>query len=344
MPLAAASASAVADPQPLAFTPEVKARTQPIYERMKSVVSAIEWPLFAPEIDAILRLKKERNAIVLAHNYQTPEIFHGVADIVGDSLALARQAAQTDAQVIVQAGVYFMAETAKLVNPEKTVLMPDVDAGCSLAASITAADVRLLREAYPGVPIVTYVNTSAAVKAESDICCTSSNAVRVVEALGAPRVIVLPDQYLAQYVASQTSVDIITWRGRCEVHERFTEGEISAYREVVDGLVVIAHPECAPEVIGASDFTGSTAEMIGYIKTRQPSQVLLLTECSMGDNIAAETPEVEFMKPCGLCPHMKRISLPKIRRALETMQPEVTLDPVIAAKAREAVERMLAVA
>lgn len=328
--------------EPLAFTPEVEARTRDIHERLKNTMTAFKWPQFAPEIDAIRRLKKERNAIILAHNYQTPEIFHGVADIVGDSLALARQAATTDADVIVQAGVYFMAETAKLVNPNKTVLIPDVEAGCSLAASITGADVRLLREAYPGVPIVTYVNTSAEVKAESDVCCTSSNALRVVEALGVPKVILLPDEYLARYVASQTTVEVISWRGRCEVHEQFTGGEIEALRDVVDGLLVIAHPECPPEVIDASDFTGSTAEMIGYIKAQRPTKVLLLTECSMGDNIAAETPGIEFIKPCGLCPHMKRITLEKIRWSLETMQTEVIIDPNVAERARRAVERMLA--
>jgi quinolinate synthase len=335
-------APAVAKPEAPAFTPEVEARTAEIRQRLKNTMTAFKWPQFAPEIDAICRLKKERNAVILAHNYQTPEIFHGVADVVGDSLALARQAAKTDADVIVQAGVYFMAETAKLLNPDKTVLIPDVEAGCSLAASITGADVRLLREAYPGVPIVTYVNTSAEVKAESDVCCTSSNALRVVEALGVPRVILLPDQYLAQYVASQTTVEVIGWRGRCEVHEQFSGDEIEAMRDVVDGLVVIAHPECPPEVINASDFTGSTAEMIDYINAQRPAKVLLLTECSMGDNIAAGTPNIEFIKPCGLCPHMKRITLEKIRRSLESMQTEVTIDPRVAERARRAVERMLA--
>jgi len=337
-------ANALEQIEPLRFTPEVEARTEPVYQRVKDVIPALEWPLFAPEIDAILRLKRDRNAIVLAHNYQTPEIFHGVADIVGDSLALARRAAETDAEVIVQAGVHFMAETSKLVNPEKTVLIPDLEAGCSLASSITGADVRLLREAYPGVPIVTYVNTSAEVKAESDICCTSGNAVRVVESLDVPRVILLPDQYLANYVAGQTKVEIIGWRGRCEVHERFGADDIRQYRDAMDDLIVVAHPECPPDVIGIADFTGSTAQMTDYVKTQRPSKVLLLTECSMSDNIAAEVPDVEFMRPCGLCPHMKRISLPKIRRALETLQPEVTVDPAVAARARAAVERMLDVA
>ncbi len=325
------------------FTHGVARRTEAIHQRVKHVIPDFEWPLFAPEIDAIQALKRHRNAIILAHNYQTPEIYHGVADIVGDSLELARRAAETDADVIVQAGVHFMAETSKLVNPDKTVLIPDMEAGCSLAASITAADIRLLREAYPGVPIVTYVNTSAEVKAESDICCTSGNAVRIVESLGTPRVILLPDKYLANYVAGQTDVEIIGWRGRCEVHERFTGDEIDRFRKSNDGVVVIAHPECPPDVIAAADFAGSTAQMTNYVKTRRPSRVLLLTECSMSDNIAAEAPDIEFMRPCGLCPHMKRISLPKIREALETLQPEVTIDPAVARRARAAVQRMLQV-
>ena len=325
------------------FTPEVAERTRRLYERVKRVIPPFEWPAFAPEIDAILRLKRERNAVVLAHNYQTPEIFHGVADIVGDSLALAQRAAATDADVIVLAGVHFMAETAKLVNPDKTVLIPDLRAGCSLAASITGADVRLLREAYPGVPIVTYVNTSAEVKAEADICCTSGNAVKVVESLEADRVVFIPDEYLAKYVAKQTRVEIIGWHGRCEVHERFTGEDIRRYRRGFDSLVVIAHPECPPDVLEAADFVGSTAQMIDYVKSGRPARVVMLTECSMSDNVAAEVPDVEFVRPCNLCPHMKRITLPKIRRALETLQPEVKVDPEIAARARAAVERMLAV-
>ncbi len=328
----------------LPFTEAVAARTADVFDRVKDVILEVEWPLVAPEIDAIRRLKRERNAIVLAHNYQTPDIFHGVADIVGDSLALARRAAETEADVIVQAGVHFMAETAKLVNPDKTVLLPDLQAGCSLAASITGADVRLLREAYPGVPIVTYVNTSAEVKAEADICCTSGNAVRIVESLDAPRVIVLPDEYLANYIAGQTDVEIIGWHGRCEVHERFAGEEIDAFREGYDGLTVIAHPECPPDVLDAADFVGSTAQMIDYVASKRPGRVLLMTECSMSDNVAVEVPDTEFVRPCNLCPHMKRITLPKIRRALESLSPEVMVDDAIASKARESVERMLAVA
>jgi len=313
------------------------------YERVKTVIPAIEWPAFAGDIDAILALKEARDAVILAHNYQTPEIFHGVADIVGDSLALAREATQTNAAVIVLAGVHFMAETAKLLNPEKTVLIPDLKAGCSLAESITAADVRLLRQRYPGVPVVTYVNTSAAVKAESDICCTSGNARKVIESLGAERVIMLPDEYLAQNVARETGVKIITWKGHCEVHERFTAAEIRELRAMHPGVIVLAHPECPPEVVAEADFAGSTAAMSDYVDQHRPRRVVLMTECSMSDNIAASHPSIDFVRPCNLCPHMKRITLPKIRRALETMSHEVTIDPATAAPARRAVERMLRV-
>jgi quinolinate synthase len=314
-----------------------------LYERVKSVILPAEWSEFAGDIDAILALKRARNAVILAHNYQTPEIFHGVADIVGDSLALAREAMKTDADVIVLAGVHFMAETAKLLNPGRTVLIPDLRAGCSLAASITAADVRLLRERWPGVPIVTYVNSSAAVKAESDICCTSGNARRIVESLGVPKVIMLPDEYLAQNVAAETGVEIITWAGHCEVHERFSAADVRQLRAGHPGIVVLAHPECPPEVVAQADFAGSTAAMADYVTRERPARVVLMTECSMSDNIAALNPDLEFVRPCNLCPHMKRITLPKIRRALETMQHEVTIDPAIADAARRSVERMLAI-
>ena len=313
-----------------------------LYARVKAVIPSIEWPAFAGDVEAILALKRQRNAVILAHNYQTPEIFHCVADIVGDSLALAREAAKTDAAVIVLAGVHFMAETAKLLNPEKTVLIPDPEAGCSLAASITADDVRLLRQRYPGVPVVSYVNTSAAVKAESDICCTSGNARKIIEGLGVPEVIMLPDEYLAQNVAAETGVKIITWAGHCEVHERFSAVEIRALRERHPGVIVLAHPECPPEVVAEADFAGSTAAMIDYVGQRRPGRVVLVTECSMSDNVAVQYPDVEFVRPCNLCPHMKRITLPKIRRALETMHHPVTIDPALAARARRAVERMLA--
>jgi quinolinate synthase len=320
----------------------ILARTAPLYERVKRVIPPMEWPAFAGDIDAILALKRERNAVILAHNYQTPEIFHCVADIVGDSLALARDAMTAEADVIVLAGVHFMAETAKLLNPGKTVLIPDLEAGCSLAASITPSDIRLLRQRYPGVPVVTYVNTSAAVKAESDICCTSGNARQIVESLGARRVIMLPDEYLAQNIAAQTGVEIIAWAGHCEVHERFTAGEIRQLRAEHPGLVVLAHPECPPEVVAAADFAGSTAAMTDYVGARKPARVVLMTECSMSDNLALQHPDIDFVRPCNLCPHMRRISLPKIRRTLETMRHEVTIAPTIAVRARAAVERMLA--
>ena len=322
---------------------DLLASAAPLYDRVKKVIPPIEWPIFARDIDAILSLKRARNAVILAHNYQTPEIFHCVADLVGDSLALAREATRVDADVIVLAGVHFMAETAKLLNPTKTVLIPDASAGCSLAASITPADVQLLRERYPGVPVVTYVNTSAAVKAESDICCTSGNAKKIVESVGTDRVIMLPDEYLAQNVAAETRVEIIAWAGHCEVHERFTAAEIRLLREQHPGLVVLAHPECPPEVVAEADFAGSTAAMIDYVDAEKPARVVLVTECSMSDNVAVGHPDIEFVRPCNLCPHMKRITLPKIRRALETLTHEVTIDPVVAEGARRAVERMLAV-
>ncbi|SDE70563.1 quinolinate synthase NadA [Rhodospira trueperi] len=331
------------DPAPLPCSREAEARTADVYARIKDVIPAMEWPLHAPEIDAIRDLKRARNAVVLAHNYQTPEIFHGVADIRGDSLALARQAVESDAEVLVVAGVHFMAETAKLVNPDRTVLIPDPHAGCSLAESITPEDVVALRAAHPGVPVVTYVNTSAAVKAECDICCTSGNAVRIVESLGVPRVIFIPDMFLAKHVARNTDVEIIPWHGACEVHERFTGDEIRTFRSRFPSLSVVAHPECPPDVLDAADHVGSTAQMIDYVRRERPERVFLVTECSMSDNVAAELPEVTFVKPCALCPHMKRITLPRIRHALETLSPRVELDPEIALRARAPVERMLAV-
>ena len=319
----------------------VLTRIAPLYERVRRVIPAMEWPVFADDVDAILALKRERNAVILAHNYQTPEIFHCVADVVGDSLALARRAVDTDADVIVLAGVHFMAETAKLLNPDKTVLIPDLGAGCSLADSITPEDVRLMRASYPGVPIVTYVNTSAAVKAESDVCCTSGNARRIVEKLGVPRVIMLPDEYLARNIAAETDVEIIAWKGHCEVHERFSPAEVRQLREDHPGVIVLAHPECPPEVVAEADFSGSTALMSDYVAEHKPARVVLLTECSMSDNVAVQHPTVDFVRPCNLCPHMKRITLANIRKALETGQHEVSIDPAVAAPARRAVERML---
>ena len=286
-------------------------------------------------------LKAERNAVVLAHNYMTPDIYHAVADLKGDSLALARLAAETGADVIVMAGVHFMAETAKIINPDKTVLIPDLAAGCSLAEAITAADVRALRRRYPGVPVVTYVNTSAEVKAESDVCCTSSNAVEVVESLGTDRVIFLPDEYLGKYVASQTEVEIVLWQGHCMVHERFTAEELRGYRRDNEGIKIIAHPECPPDVLAEADFVGSTSGMINWVDSHRPPRVVTVTECSMSDNVAAGLPDVDFVRPCNLCPHMKRITLANIRDALLYLRHEVTVQPEVTARARRAVERML---
>jgi quinolinate synthase len=332
---------------PLPFTPEVAKATAEAYAKVSNVIPEIEWATFAPYVARINQLKREKNAVILAHNYMTPEIFHCVADFVGDSLQLAREAAKTDAQVIVQGGVHFMAETSKILSPHKTVLIPDERAGCSLAESITGADVRLLREKYPGLPIVTYVNTSAEVKAESDICCTSSNAVDVVETIAAERgvdtVLMIPDEFLAQNVAKQTAVKIITWKGHCEVHERFTAADIRSYREGNPGVIVLAHPECPPEVIAEADFSGSTSGMIAYVGDKRPKRVVLVTECSMSDNVAVEYPDVEFVRPCNLCPHMKRITLPAILRSLESMTNEVHVDPAIAERAKASVDAMLRV-
>ena len=331
----------------LAFTPEVARETSSFYAKVAHVVPEIEWPTFAPYVKAINELKREKNAVVLGHNYMTPEIFHCVSDFVGDSLALAREASQTKASVIVQAGVHFMAETSKILCPEKVVLIPDPKAGCSLAASITGADVQLLKQKYPGLPVVTYVNTSADVKAESDVCCTSSNAVAVVEDIarerGVDTVIMIPDEYLAQNVARQTAVKVITWKGRCEVHERFSAADIRGFREANPGVVVLAHPECPPEVIAEADFAGSTSAMSNYVGKHRPRRVVMVTECSMSDNVAVEHPDIEFVRPCNLCPHMKRITLPKILHALQTMTHAVEVDPEVSARARRAMDRMLAV-
>jgi len=322
---------------------KIKRETDPIYEKVSKVIPQVEWAFHAPLIHKINMLKKEKNAVVLAHNYQTPEIFHGIADIAADSLALAVEAKKTDADIIVLCGVHFMAETAKLMNPSKKILLPDMGAGCSLAASITGKDVRMLKEKYPSVPVVTYVNTSAEVKAESDICCTSANAVRVVESLGVDKVIFLPDQYMAKYVQTKTKVQIISWVGTCIVHERFSAHEIKDIKKQNPEIVVLTHPECPPEVIASSDFTGSTSGMSQYVKKNQPSKVMLVTECSMSDNVQVENPNVQFIKPCNLCPHMKTITLPKILDCLEKETNEILIPEVISRKARKAVERMVAV-
>ncbi|MGA2951750.1 MAG: quinolinate synthase NadA [Caulobacteraceae bacterium] len=329
----------------LAFTPAVRTATAPLWEKLSGHVTPLEWRLQAPLIEEINRLKRQKHAVILAHNYMTPEIFHGVGDFVGDSLGLAREAARSDAKVIVQAGVHFMAETSKVLCPEKTVLIPDLRAGCSLAASITAADVRLIKQRYPGLPVVTYVNTTAEVKAETDVCCTSANAVQVVEAVaaefGVDRVILLPDEFLARNVARQTGIGIIAWRGRCEVHERFTAEDIAEMRAAWPDALVLAHPECPPEVIEASDFTGSTAAMSDFVTRRRPARVVLITECSMADNVACDAPETEFVRPCNLCPHMKRITLDNILEALRHDRYEVIVPDEVAARARAAVQRMI---
>ena len=315
--------------------------TSEIYKKISKHIPEIEWKVHAPLIEKINRLKKEKNAVILAHNYQTPEIYHGVADIAADSLALAVEAAKTSADIIVLCGVHFMAETAKLMSPEKKVLIPDMNAGCSLAASLTGEDVRLLKKQYPGVPVVSYVNTSADVKAETDVCCTSANAVKVVESLKTDRVIFLPDQHLANYVAKQTKVKIISWKGSCIVHEQFSPKEIQDIRDSNPGIKVIGHPECPSDVLDACDFAGSTGGMIDYVKKNQPKKVMLVTECSMSDNVQADNPNVEFIKPCNLCPYMKKINLQKILNCLENETNEIFIEEKMAKAARQSVQRMI---
>ena len=325
------------------FTPEIEKETAAVSAKLKGIIPEEEWPLHAPYIAGINRLKKERNAVIVAHNYQTPEIYHGVADLVGDSLAMARMAAETDADVLLIAGVHFMAETAKLLNPDKKVLIPDPGAGCSLAESITPEDVRMMRSSHPGIPVVTYVNTSAAVKAETDICCTSANAVKIVNSLDSDKVIFLPDEHLGRYVASRTDKELILWMGSCEVHRLFKPEEIRDLRRKYEGVKVIAHPECPMDVLDEADYVGSTSGMIKYVDESRPSRVVLMTECSMSDNIAVDFPETEFIKPCNLCPHMKMISLKKIYESLLSLSPEVDIPADTAAAARRSVERMLEV-
>ena len=325
------------------FTTEVRKATDTIYKKISKVVPEIEWSPHAPYIHKINKLKKEKNAVILAHNYQTPEIYHGISDFSADSLALAVEAAKTKADIIVMCGVHFMAETAKLMSPEKKVLLPDMQAGCSLSSSITGEDVRNLKKKYPGVPVVSYVNTSADVKAETDVCCTSANAVKIVKSLGVRKVIFLPDDFLAKYVASQTDVEIISWKGTCEVHEQFNDQEIKEIRKNNPGIKIIAHPECPPDVINASDFAGSTSGMIKYVKDNQPKKVMMVTECSMSDNDQVENPNVEFIKPCNLCPYMKKITLPKILDCLEKESNEIIIPKNLMVKARQSVERMTSI-
>tara|TARA_B100001250_G_scaffold407170_1_gene427497 strand:- start:346 stop:1335 length:990 start_codon:yes stop_codon:yes gene_type:complete len=319
---------------------EIKKVTDPIYQKISNTVPEIEWISHAPYIYKINKLKKEKNAVILAHNYQTPEIYHGISDFSADSLALAVEASKTKADIIIMCGVHFMAETAKLMNPNKKVLLPDMKAGCSLSSSITGEDVRNLKKQYPGIPVVSYVNTSAEVKAETDVCCTSANAVKIVNSLDVKKVIFLPDDYLAKYVASQTDVEIISWKGTCEVHEKFNDEEINEIRKNNPGIKIIAHPECPPEVINASDFTGSTSGMIKYVKDKQPEKVMMVTECSMSDNVQIDNPNVKFIRPCNLCPHMKKITLPKILDCLENETNEIIMDDFTIEKAKKSVERM----
>ncbi|HUH89664.1 MAG TPA: quinolinate synthase NadA [Lysobacter sp.] len=324
------------------WRPELELEYAPLVEKLEQLIPCMEVPIHLPWIDAINTLKRERGAVIMAHSYQSPEIFHGVADVTGDSLALAQAAAACDSEVIVLCGVHFMAETAKILAPDRMVLIPDAEAGCSLASSITAADVHMLRALHPGVPVVSYVNTSAAVKAASDACCTSANAVQVVEAMGSDKVIFLPDRFLGAWVATQTEVELVLWNGRCEVHEQFTAQQARHARERFDA-VLVAHPECPPEVLAEVDFVGSTSAMGRWLEKTQPERVALITECSMADNLRLQFPKVEFIKPCNLCPHMQRITLPKIHACLRDLTPQVRIDDDIIAGARRALERMLAV-
>lgn len=349
MPAILSSLADRADPSAmrgLVYDETVKRRTQDLYRLVQDVVTPMEWPALAPLVDAIRELKAKRGAVVLAHNYMTPDIFRLIGDFRGDSLQLAMEAAATDASVIVQAGVHFMAETSKILSPDKTVLIPDTRAGCSLASSITGADVRLIRQAWPGVPICTYVNTSAEVKAESDITCTSSNAIQAAEHIarewGSDRVIMIPDEFLARNVAANTSLKIIAWRGRCEVHERFSAQDIEELRKAHPGVLVLAHPECPPDVLAQADFAGSTSAISHFVSRTAPRKVVLLTECSMSDNIAADNPGVEFLKPCNLCPHMKRISAANVYDALRDMKHVVEVDEDIRLRAKRAIDAMLA--
>ncbi|MEM6412239.1 MAG: quinolinate synthase NadA [Pseudomonadota bacterium] len=335
-----------AEARSLSYDDQVREETDHLYEDVKEFITPMEWPGIAPLVAGINRLKREKNAVILAHNYMTPDIFRLVGDFRGDSLQLAREAANVDADVIVQAGVHFMAETSKILAPNKTVLIPDTRAGCSLASSITGPDVALIKERYPGIPVVTYVNTTADVKAECHITCTSSNAAQVVEHIaaefGTDRVILVPDQYLARNVAAMTDIKVMTWPGACEVHELFTADDLDQLREAHPGVVILAHPECPPDVLEAADYAGSTAALANYVSERGPAKVVLLTECSMSDNVAAENPGVEFVRPCNLCPHMKRITMENIYDCLVNMEHEVTMDEDMRVRAKAAIDAMLA--
>ena len=332
--------------------------------RLEGVVPDVELAIKAEIAFEINRLKEEKNAVILGHNYMEPALFHSIPDFVGDSLALSRRAAETDKEIIVFCGVEFMAETAKILSPEKMVLIPSDKAGCSLASSITAEDVRRLKARFPGVPVVTYVNTYADVKAETDICCTSANAAAVVESLDSDTVIFLPDEYLARNVAAETGkriiiptkseaniqlineedFDFIGWHGRCEVHEQFTVDDITNVRSQFPDVEILAHPECSPEVVAAADYSGSTTAMIRHVEESSAPQFLLLTECSMGDNIVAANPDKEMLGLCSVrCPHMNEITLEDTLDALRFNQYEVDVPEEIRIKAARSVERMIAI-
>ncbi len=327
----------------LVFNDTVKAGTTEIYNKLKKSIPDLEWPVLAPYIFEINKIKKKNDFVILAHNYQTPDIFYGIADVVGDSLGLAIKGSKVKEKNILMCGVHFMAETAKIMSPEKKVYLPDMKAGCSLAESITAEDIRKLKKKYPNVPVVTYVNTSADVKSETDICCTSANAVKVVESLGVDEVIFLPDEYLAKYVSLNTNVKIISWKGKCEVHEKFSKKDILDIKSRYKDLEVVSHPECPPDVIAASDFTGSTGSMINHVKNTKAKNIFLVTECSMSDNVQIENPNINFIKPCNLCPHMKKIELPKILDCLKNYKNEIKIDQDIAKNAKKAISRMIEV-
>jgi len=335
------TADQVLEKMNISWSSELESTSRHLYEKVSRVVPEIEWPFFAPYIEAINILKKEMNAAILAHNYQTPEIFHCISDVRGDSLQLAKEASKVESNIILQCGVHFMAETSKLLNMDKIVLIPSLQAGCSLASSITGKNVRKLKEDNPGIPVVTYVNTSAEVKAESDICCTSSNAADIVNSFDSKKIIFIPDEYLALNVAKETKKEIILWKGRCEVHEEFTPEEIREFRINEPGVQIIAHPECSPSVIAESDFSGSTSAMINWVRKNQPEKVLMVTECSMSDNVSIENPNVDFVRPCNLCPHMKQITLENILESLWNKQYEINIDKDTAERALQSVNNMI---
>ncbi len=307
-----------------------------------STMTPVEVDMAMPVIEEIHALKREKNAVILGHNYMTPDVYHGVSDFIGDSLGLSRKAAEVNADIILFNGVHFMAETAKILNPERKVLIADPEAGCSLAESITGADVRKLKEAYPGVPVVTYVNCTAEVKAETDVCCTSANALQVVESVPGDRVIFLPDEYLARNIALQTKKEIISWeQGKCMVHEQYTAEDLEMTRRQFDDLVIVSHPECNTDVTGASDFAGSTSQMADFIRESPGKNIMLVTECSMADNLRNQFPDRNFVSTCHTCPHMKKITLTKVRDALLHEKVEVHVPEDIRLRAKKAVDRML---